>query len=694
MFHYEWKKLLIYRKGLWLITLLLVTELLGLLLFTSTYDKILENNRDIYDAYLQQVEGPLTQEKRDYIEDEMLRLNTVHYKLEELKSKYYTGEVSEEKYRAEYDMLAAEDQYFQGFSKLYTQYIYVREQENRSFLYTGGWEVLLGNRDADYLYLLVLVFLLAPLFCQEYGSQMDQIGVAQKKSAHCLWRVKLSIALLLTAALTALLQVFDLAYCAMRFGLPNWNYSIQSLVSFGAVEKALPLWKAFVLQFLLKEIGYLYAAISVMFTSVMVRKYPLTLMICLVCLPLPLLAVQNTAAFVRIPGPWAMTVGSVYLQGSGQYLGSNIYPYTEVRWIELLAVTLCSSAVMVCMILIIRQKNMNYHGRFPKRMASVMILLVVLILSGCSSDNEQVIYNSKESNWAENQQYLVFSDTEDTLILDKQSNTYQSFPMDAFGEETVFNQPYFYCNDHTLYYLQSIRQKKSAGLDVYRQQDTLMSLDLQTMRCRAIYHWKSDSQWFFGLLQKNSWEPQANLYSSFFIHDRYLFLLGNNTLVRMSLNTGKYEDFLTLTNACNVAYDGKNIYYMDAYSRLVIQDLDIGSLRIVEEVAAKDFLLTPEGIYFLNMRANGSLSYWDETSGAVKQLDTSEGYALHWDSKYCWVETMEGLIRINHDGSDRTTVDYPGHLVCITDSNSFFSTDYITGTIFMVKKDTFLYEQH
>ena len=180
MFRYEWKKLLHYRRGSLLIALFLVAELQALLLFTQPYDKVLEENRAVYDSYLALVEGSLTEDSREYIEGEMDRLNTVHRQMERLKTDYYSGAVTEAEFRTQFEALVDDDSAYTGFARLYRQYIFVRETEIRSFLYTGGWEVLLGNREPDYLFLLLMVFLLTPVFCQEYGSQMDQILLTQK----------------------------------------------------------------------------------------------------------------------------------------------------------------------------------------------------------------------------------------------------------------------------------------------------------------------------------------------------------------------------------------------------------------------------------------------------------------------------------------------------------------------------------
>ncbi len=194
MWHYEWKKLLHHRRGLWLIFAFLLAELLSLLLFTQPFDSVLEENREIYDSYLSQVNGPLTPDKRTFLEAEMERLNQIHSDMEQLKLNYYAGRISEEEYRTNFNALLVDDRLYTGFSELYSQYIFVREQDNRAFLYTGGWEVLLTDQEPDYLFLLLLIVVLTPIFCEEYATRMQEILLTQKHSTRHQVATKICVA--------------------------------------------------------------------------------------------------------------------------------------------------------------------------------------------------------------------------------------------------------------------------------------------------------------------------------------------------------------------------------------------------------------------------------------------------------------------------------------------------------------------
>lgn len=696
MLKYEWKKLLIYRKGLALILVFLIAELAGILLSTKPYDRELEANRAVYDTYLSRVEGSLTPDNRQWLEDEMLRLNTANMKLEKLKTDYYAGRVSEEDFRAQFDMLAAENADYPGFSKLYTQYIYVRETDQRYFLYTGGWEVLFGNQDPDYLFLLLLVFLIAPIFCQEYGNQMDQILLTQRRSAKYQWQIKVGVALLITFVLTALLQAFELGYCAIRFGLPHWDYSLQSLYSFGGAKKEMQLWQAFLLQFALKELGYLYATLFILCVSVLVKKYAFTLMAGIVMLPIPFLTVNSHAVLRQIPAPWALTIGSIYLSGDGlRVSGGEAVLVPEVTWSQLWQVVAFSILICLAMLLCIRHRNANYHVRRRTTKAVAAVLAAMLLCSGCGSrEVEKIYYNANRSGCFESERYILFSNDLDSIyFLDKQTGKTYNFPMDAFRGETATAKSSFYYENGELYYLKAEQQAPNGNSEGLADYCALVALDIATMEERVVYRWSDSNKWFFGLLDKESTEPSTFSLHTFFLHGNEMFYLVNSELYAMDLKSGTYELFMELHNSsANVAYDGENLYYTDQYNRLVVHELSSGAVMPMEKVVTRKFVWTPQGIYFLNIRDSNSLYYWNEATQTAEKLDDTSAYDLYWDEKYCWIDSSEGLYRINHDGSNKTKVECPGYVSCITIGEGMYMVDYnmedFSEILYRVNKDT------
>lgn len=652
MLRYEWKKLLFTRKGIWLILLLLAAELLGMLFLTQPYNKELESNRVAYESYLSQVEGPLTQENREALEAEMERLGNAEMQMSQLKRDYYAGNVTEEEYRSQFDLLLADTEKYPGFAKLYTQYIYVRENENRSFLYTGGWEVLLTDQEPDYLLLLALIVLLTPIFCEEYASGMHQILLTQKKSARHMVLSKVSMALILTAVLTAALQLMDLCYCAVAYGLPHWDYSLPSLRSFGGAVKELTLGQAFWLQFALKELGYLYCAVLILLLSVLLKKFALTLMAGIAVLPLPFLTVDSNAVFLNIPGPWALTLGSIYLNGSKTSVdsatGETVYLTKELTMAELGIFTAVVAAILALMIYIIHRRNMNRHTKLCCKRGALALCAAMLVLTGCGTgeETEKVCYNSSASDRCETEDYVIVGGFLESWMIDKETGEATAFPLDAATGQTVSPAAYFFARDNRIYYLKTTTWNPYAGWDSISEFSVLAELDTQTLQETVAYQWNQDTDWFFGLLDRVNTEANPTMVGTFFIHGNYLYYDDRSGagLCRMNMTTGNYETMDIDQNSQNLAYDGENIYYADSYNRLTIHNLNTGEIAALDEVIVSDFLLTPEGIYFLNRRDNDTLYYWDSENECIRKLDDTPASAIYWDESYLWIEDPNGIL--------------------------------------------------
>lgn len=682
MVRYEWKKILLYRGGIWLIAGLLILELVSIVLFTPPYDRELENNRAVYDRYLAEVEGPLTQEKRDFLEAEMERLNRIHREMEELKSDYYSGGIPEDAYRERFRALLSDDEKYEGFTCLYRQYIFVREDSRRGFLYTGGWESLLNDQAPDYLLLLALVILLAPVFCGEYACRMDALLLTQKKSARCQASVKLTAALLLTAVLAASVQGMELTFRAVRFGLPHWEYSLQSLPSFGKAEKAMSLGQAFLLQFALKEMGYLLTGVMILFFSVCLKKLSLTLMAGIVALPLPLLTVPGKYAFLRIPGPWALTVGSIYLNGGKQemdFAGLGIYLLTV-------------GGVAAMLLAVIRQRNTNRH-LLSRRIKTVTVLAALaLLLTGCaSSAPEKLCCNALNSDWCETDGAVILGGPFDQAVIRKDTGDILPFPLDALAGETLSARGCLFPSGGNIYYIQTETVHPRAGNpDKTEPFSVLEKLETGKMERSVVHSWKEETTWFFGLLDRNTLDktlPQAIEW--FFLYDGGMYYLDSSQegLFRRDLTTGKQETVLDRIHGVDLSWDGENLYYTDDYNRLVIRNFRTGSVDIREDVVTDKFILTPEGILFRSRRDGNALCF--RGPDGVRTLSKRVPAKMWWDSRYLWFsDTADNTWRIAHDGTGETLVSFPGRIRAVPSGKNLYLYDFENGSYYMMDKDT------
>ena len=348
----------------------------------------------------------------------------------------------------------------------------------------------------------------------------------------------------------------------------------------------------------------------------------------------------------------------------------------------------------VVMLLCIRHKNTNYHVRKRYAKALPAVLAVLLLLTGCGSKTETIYYNTKHSDSFESDRYVMLdSYLSGAVMIDKQTGECYDFPMDAFQNETVSSGGYFYYEGGFLYYMKAEQQHQTGHSENAAIYFSLVSLNLETMEERVVYRWNQTPQWFFGLLDKESMEPSPNYVGAFFLYDGDLYYDYNGALYVMDLQSGQYALYIDPPNSTNMAFDGSSIYYTDQYNRLVIHNLSNGQTEALEQVVAKEFVWTPDGIYFLNIQDNSTLYYWDRENNASKKLDDTNAFDLYWDERYCWIDTLDGLYRLNHDGTNKTKVECPGFVCCITTGSAMYMMDYDDEILYSVNKDTLEWER-
>ena len=168
-----------------------------------------------------------------------------------------------------------------------------------------------------------------------------------------------------------------------------------------------------------------------------------------------------------------------------------------------------------------------------------------------------------------------------------------------------------------------------------------------------------------------------------------MYFQQDELLKATDLLNGRTETIMDLSSAANFAFDGERLYYLDAYNRLTLRTLSNGSSEALETVIARDFRLTEQGVYFLNIRDKNTLYFWDPADGSIQKLDDHQDcYSLHYDEKYCWVESMEGLYRVRPDTGESVQVTVPGYASIITSGDLMLSEDYENGVLYRIDKDT------
>lgn len=242
LFAYEWRKVFTSRG---ILLLLLLTAICKISLAYEQYNALNSHGLTLYSQYIDVVQGEQTDEKRQYIEDEMSRINTVLNEFTQKKQSYRTGKISFEDYSVlleEYSV-ADSSQDIAERVLLHSQYLDSLAEScgvEAHYLYDIDW-LRLFEAGADILLIALLAFISAGVFSDEYtklsgeGNRMPVIS-ATKKGRTDLYRQKLSFALLLALIITLSFNALDAYFIASNFKLPSGDSPLLSLEIFGNTE--------------------------------------------------------------------------------------------------------------------------------------------------------------------------------------------------------------------------------------------------------------------------------------------------------------------------------------------------------------------------------------------------------------------------------------------------------------------------
>lgn len=242
--------------------------------------------------------------------------------------------------------------------------------------------------------------------------------------------------------------------------------------------------------------------------------------------------------------------------------------FPEVSWKEL--GLLMAGSVVICLLLIavLWMRNRNYHVRRKKAKAVALCCLLPLLLLGCGKQEESILYNSFDHNWAVTERYEVVEHSfQQFSLYDRETGTFQTFPAGAFADNGQTALGFFYLDGNTLYSLSQSTWHERFYRESYDRATALTALDLNTLEERTVYQWNDGSKRFFGLLDRSYSETDPTFGYPFFLYGNTMYFQQDELLKTTDLLTGRTETIMDLSSAANFAFDGERLYYLDAYNR-------------------------------------------------------------------------------------------------------------------------------
>ena len=614
VFSYEWKKLMVMQRGLLYFLAALLVSTVWLAVNDSPQNSTMEEYRDEYGWYLERLNGAYTEAKAAWLEQEAQTITEARSTRVRLQENYYTGQITAEQYERQIGEVNAALAHENGFEAAYQQYLYVCEDtDSHYFLNTNGWAGLFAAQTLDFPMFLVILILATTVFCSEYSCQMDALlrtAPQSRKSAGC----KVVMTLCAVFALCGGLALIRFAFFGIKYGLPNGEYPVQSIASFGGSTKNISLLAAYLILTVLRCFGSVYLAALLLFTSVLVKKYALTVVIGVASTLIPYIGLSRQICY-RLPLPLPFLLAAGFLEGASSVedslTGEPIVTFSERSPQELLALLGLSAVCCALMVWWVLRQNTNCWQSGKKfvrrRGATVLGLLILLSLSGCSAaESTNGIFNSSSQSVSETYS-VIFDDQTRTYSLENRetgaltdlalSPLFGAFSDGESIKAVYMDAPYiYYMTSRTEQYVDRVGSYNSTATQV-----SIVQLDTETFEEQVIFEKITDSgRSLLGIdyTVGDTWMFLQYCYG-FFLNDDSLFFITNDGITEVG-RTIRLTKMLDIPTRGNIAFDGRTIFYINENSLLTAYDTKTHKAKPFRNMVASDFCLTDQGLYFIN----------------------------------------------------------------------------------------------
>lgn len=236
---YEFFKMVIHSKFIIIILALFVAE------FSYTFNSSsaeLSQSDIIYQEYMASLEGEYTLEKKEFITQERIKINTILTQYNEKQASFTEGKLQIDELKAYLNDYNYAINHTEPLERIETQVEYLSNLNHKNisawFIYDTGWKHLL-NPSIDWLLLIILILVITYSFSIEYDNRsssgsFSNILKTTRNGRILTWKSKFLLTILITFSLAFLWNVLDFTFIYLFYELPCLSAPIISIPIFEA----------------------------------------------------------------------------------------------------------------------------------------------------------------------------------------------------------------------------------------------------------------------------------------------------------------------------------------------------------------------------------------------------------------------------------------------------------------------------
>ncbi len=618
--------------GVIVLSLLLVRLLSGVFFTECSYgvNTLTEAIKGEYSKYVKEFQGPLSGELESRVEQLNRQQQEAQDKIVQLALGVEDGILRQKDYVDGllecYDVLEQTE----VTRALNNQLNYIKEDpERRYFMYPNGWVSLFQGMKPDYMYLIVLVLVMAPLFVREYETKMDVLNRLSKKGREPLYFTKIGFAMVFSLVTGVLFFATDLLAVQLRFGVSHRDYPLQSLHIFMENPAAVTIGQHLLMSLLVTVIGGLLASMCMIIITLLMKKMIPAIIVFLSLLLLPNYMFEEVT-LAKLPNLTTLFCRSGYVVGIPTK--ESPLPYFMD------AATIKQHLLVYCLVVLLLV-FLGYVIYCKK--GRLLCLGAVLFLTGCGEVQTEIgVYNYSHTNMMVASGNYVVDNSDIPQV------------MTETGSEALLHDAFYGCEPYT------VRLGYPVGDELYyikeygaRNSFELCRTNLQTFETVSIYKEMGSAVAGYPYLREPETEEVAGKeqIASFYVCGDTIVLYKENRLYQVNRKSGN-ESLLIPGVVREFAFMGDRLYYITDRYELFGRNIHSGKEEklcefLVREVFGSGttlYIESLEQVIYAYETASGKLTELLRDTEMMMCVDESHIYHLSGDNVLNIVTIADG----------------------------------------------------
>lgn len=592
--------------------------------YSSGVNTLVESIKGEYSEYVAEFEGALSDELENGVMQLNAQMNEAQDKIVQLALGVEDGILRQKDYVDGllecYDVLEKTD----VTKALNNQLNYIKEDpERRYFMYTNGWVSLFQGMKPDYMYLIVLVLVMAPLFVREYETKMDVLNRLSKRGKEPLYFTKIGFAMVFSLVTGVLFFAVDALVVQLRFGIEHSEYPLQSLHIFMDNTSPITIGQHLLTSFFVTIIGGMLVSMCMILITLLMKKMIPAIIVFLSVLLLPIYMFEE-ATLAKFPNLTTLFCRSGYVVGIPTKESPVPY-FMDAATIKQHLLVYCLSVLFMAFL--------GYVVYCKK--GRLLCLGAVLFLTGCGEvQTENGVYNYSHTNM------MIISGNH---VIDNLENP--RVATDA-GSEALLHDAFYGCEPYTvrlgytvedeLYYIKEYGEQNSFEL---------CKTNLQTFETVSIYKDMGSGIVGYPYLRELKTEEGAGKaqIASFYVCGDTMVLYKENRLYQVNRKSGK-ESILIPGEIREFAFEGDMLYYITDRYELFKMKLNSGKEEKLCEFLVREVFVSGTTLYIESLEQK--IYAYETSSGEMMEILQDAEQMMCVDENYIYCLPEDNVLNI------------------------------------------------